>query len=139
MKKYYFSAKHIIDVRVSKKEDLNTVSTPCYDGDHFIQAESEKIGLALRNNFNCTSPFIPDNYKQGMQLCKNASIGKMAQNFIKSTGLFSTNMWKKDYFFLPPCKYFSYNYHTTNVFKGYLQLNFFCKFFLVFIFQLILG
>ena len=42
------------------------------------------------------SPFVPNTFRAGAKLCKNATVGRRVQNFIRSTGLFSTKMWKKD-------------------------------------------
>ena len=113
-----FSAKHIINVSVSKKKDLNTELTPCFDGTDYSAAEFEKLGKDLKDHFSCTSPFLPKIYRAGAKLCKNDTVGKKVQNFIKATGLFATNMWKNDYFFLPPCTYSTYSYHQTNLFSG---------------------
>ena len=115
---FWFAAKHIIDVSVSKKKDLNTDLTPCFDGSDYSNAEYEKLGIRIKEQFNCTSPFLPKIYRAGAILCKNDTVGKSVQNLIKATGLFTTNMWKKDYFFLPPCTYSTYSYHQTNLFSG---------------------
>ena len=98
--------------------DLNTELTPCFDGPNYSDAEFEKIGIDLKEQFNCTSPFVPKIYRAGAKLCRNDTVGKKVQNFIRATGLFATNMWKKDYFFLPPCTYNTYSYHQTNVWSG---------------------
>ena len=44
------------------------------------------------------SPFVicAHTFRAGAKLCKNATMGRRVQNFIRSTGLFSTKMWKKD-------------------------------------------
>ena len=114
----FFSAKHIITVGVSKKKDLNTELTPCFDGPDYSAAEFEKLGKDLKAQFSCTSPFLPRIHRAGAKLCRNDTVGKKVQNFIKATGLFATNMWKNDYFFLPPCTYNTYSYHQTNLFSG---------------------
>ena len=57
------TAEHIIDVSVSKKKDLNTAATPCYEGPNYAEAEFEKIGLDLSQQFGCTSPFVPKMFR----------------------------------------------------------------------------
>ena len=115
---FFFAAKHNIDVSVSKTKDLNTELTPCFDGPNYSEAEFEKLGIDLKEKFHCTSPFIPKIYRAGVKLCKNDTVGREVQNFIRATGMFATNMWKKDYFFLPPCTYNTYKHHQTNVWSG---------------------
>ena len=115
---FSFAAKHNIDVSVSKMKDLNTDLTPCYDGPDYSEAEFEKLGKVIKEKFHCTSPFLPKIYRAGAQLCKNSTVGEKVQNFIRATGLFATNMWKNDYYFLPPCTYNTYSYDQTNTWTG---------------------
>ena len=65
--------------------------------------------------FNCTSPFVPQVYRDGADICRNESDGRLVHGYmLTSTGRFSTNMWRQDYFFMPPCTYNTYNYIQTD-------------------------
>lgn len=124
---------------MSKTNDLNTELTPCFDGPNYSDAEFEKLGKELKEKFHCTSPFLPKIFRAGAKLCKNDTVGREVQNFIRATGMFATNMWKNDYFFLPPCTYNTYSYQQTNVWSGLVEVSVKSKKILSFMFLLLSG
>ena len=93
--------------------------------------------LTSRDQFGCTSPFVPEHLRQGLEICANATLGakvdrdddndnddnaddggKVHKYMNHRTALLATNMWTKEYFFKPPCTYFTFTITTTNTRKG---------------------
>ena len=102
------------EVDVSKSNNLNTASRPCYDGDDYTDQEYLKLQQIIKEKFQCTSPFIPKHLRLGLNLCRDKRMGRIVMNFIKSNlAVLNTNMWKSDFYFIPPCTYYEFNLRET--------------------------
>ena len=97
------------DVTVSKSQNLDTASRPCYDGDDYTDQEYLKLSEIIKEKFQCTSPFIPKHLRRGLDICKDKKMGKMVMDFLKSNlAYLNPNMWRSDYYFIPPCTFFEF-------------------------------
>ena len=80
------------DVTVSKSQNLDTASRPCYDGDDYTDQEYLRLGEIIKEKFQCTSPFVPKHLRQGLTICKDQRMGKKVWNFTQSNLAFM-NFW----------------------------------------------
>ena len=102
------------DVTVSKSQNLDTTSRPCYDGDDYTDQEYLKLGEIIKEKFQCTSPFVPKHLRQGLTICKDQRMGKKVWNFIHSNLAFMNfNMWRSDFYFIPPCTFYEFTSRET--------------------------
>ena len=113
------------DVTVSKSQNLNTASRPCYDGDDYTDQEYLKLSEIIKEKFQCTSPFIPKHLRRGLDICKDKKMGKMVMDFLKSNlAYLNPNMWRSDYYFIPPCTFFEFTLQEMWNNPGYVVQNF---------------
>ena len=71
------------------------------------------------NKFGCTSPFIPLAFRYGAEICTNSTRGRQVhKHMMTETGRFSTIMWMKDYYFMPPCSYNTFAFTKTDFGTG---------------------
>ena len=102
------------DVTVSKSQNLDTASRPCYDGDDYTDQEYLRLGEIIKEKFQCTSPFIPKHLRQGLDICKDKKMGKIVMDLIKSNlAYLNPNMWRSDYYFIPPCNFYEFTLRET--------------------------
>ena len=102
------------DVTVSKSQNLDTASRPCYDGDDYTDQEYLKLGEIIKEKFQCTSPFIPKHLRQGLTICKDQRMGKKVWNFMQSNlACMNPNMWRSDFYFIPPCTFYEFTSRET--------------------------
>ena len=110
----------------TKHIDLNTKSSPCYEGEDFTDVEDSEFGRLIYEKFGCTSPYIDQRNRHGASICENQTTGKLVQDFMKTrSGRFGTSMWKKNYFMPPPCTYNTYTFVQNDYYqndKKYLYL-----------------
>jgi len=108
---FLFDGFHRAEITTNKYINLNSKNQECYEGDNYTAEEIELLGKIIKKNFNCTTPFIPYEHRNGAEICSNVTIGKQVHDFMEATSRrFSTNMWTDDYYFLPPCTYNTYTY-----------------------------
>ena len=106
-----FPGYHSVELSTSKFMDVNNEKRPCFEGDNYIQVESDMIGKLVQEKFGCTSPYIDQKNRHGAEICRNATTGEAVHAFLEtSTGMFGTNVWRKNYFMPPPCTYNTYSY-----------------------------
>ena len=110
------------DVTVSKSKNLDTASRPCYDGDDYTDQEYLKLGEIIKEKFQCSSPFIPKHLRHGLDICKDNSKAKKVMEFTRANmATMNPNMWRSDYYFIPPCTFFEFTLRETFE-KGYSKI-----------------
>ena len=119
-----FDAYHVVEVTVEKTVDLDQKQKPCYDpaqhnnvtyGDH----NYEILAKILIEKFNCTTPFIPAQFRNGSKLCETRTmLSKVHWFMMYSSSSFATNLWSSTYYTHPPCIYQSYMAQETISGKG---------------------
>ena len=62
------------DITVSKSQNLDSASRPCYEGEDYTDQEYLKLGEMIKERFQCTSPFIPRHLRLGLHICKAGNI-----------------------------------------------------------------
>ena len=121
---YTFDGSHIVDVTIDKTIDLNQKKKPCYDvsennGKGFGENEYELLMKIIMERFNCTTPFIPAEFRKGSEICGNEKTMKLVHDLIDLS--LSSNapvIWKSNYFSIPPCVYHTYTVQEKTNVKG---------------------
>ena len=99
--------------------NLNTKHHSCYTHNNYSDMELSMLGRKFKETFNCTSPFIPPELRYGAEICRNQTEGLLVQILFRSlSGIFATNNWNENYFFMPPCNYNSYTFSTIDYNNG---------------------
>ena len=115
----------LYDITVSKSMNLDTDSRPCYDGDDYTDQEYLKLGQIIKEKFQCTSPFIPEHLRLGLSICQDNKMGRMVMEFIRSNvGHINPNMWRSDYYFIPPCTFYEFTLRETYRDSGWGEQHF---------------
>ena len=105
---------HLIDVTIDKTIDLKQDDKPCYDtsehsGESYGEHEYKLLTSRTMERFNCTTPFIPAEFRNGSNICLNQTAASLVHEFLQySSSSFVTNMWKSNYYSIPPCVYHTY-------------------------------
>ena len=82
---------HNIRVTVSKMSALSRQDRPCYNGPDYGYQEYVKLAELVREKFGCMSPFIPERFRGGTQLCRNQTkVGSGSRSLKKLEILLST-------------------------------------------------
>ena len=71
---FAISDKMRYDITVSKSQNLDSASRPCYEGEDYTDQEYLKLGEMIKERFQCTSPFIPRHLRLGLHICKEGNI-----------------------------------------------------------------
>jgi hypothetical protein len=127
----FFNGYHSIEVTVEKTIDLNKERKPCYDNnDHgnesYGEHEFNLLVKKIMEKFNCSTPFIPPEFRKGSPICQNQTTANLVHGFLKySSSAFMTNMWKSSYYSVPPCVYHKFSAETTIKMKGKTNFIFF--------------
>ena len=70
------------------------------------------------------STFIPRKYRSGIGLCRNQTTAKILNTFLRRsvalTGI-SSNLWRSDYYFMPPCTTFKYHIDIISETNGWVE------------------
>ena len=113
------AGKNVVEVTVEKTVDLDQKNRPCYDpaknnnvsfGEHDYRVLAHKI----MEKFNCTTLFIPEEFRLGAEICKNETRLYHVHQFIQySSSSHATNLWTSNYYTIPPCTYHKYTVHDT--------------------------
>ena len=109
-----FEGYHNIEVTIQKTINLNQKEKHCYNpadngGISFGMHEYQLLMKRIMKNFNCTTPFIPDKYRKDSDICLNQTTLEKVHEFLKfSSSSFVSNMWKSNYYGIPPCVYTTY-------------------------------
>ena len=74
----------------------------------------EKIVAAI----NCSIPFIPKQFREGVQICTNSDLGKKGIDIYKSSPIELTNLWSGESFVLPPCQYYHFETKSRAQVRG---------------------
>ena len=124
-----FDGTHHIEVTVEKTIDVNqNKKKPCYKpeenhGETYGKHDYMLLNKKIVGRFNCTTPFIPSEFRNGAEICLNKSAGILIHQFLKySSASFSTNMWNKNYHSIPPCIYHTYTTQETKI-EGKVSAN----------------
>ena len=103
------------DVTVSKTINLNTAERPCYDGDDYNKQEYIRLVALMREQLGCVSPFIPRQLRDGLQVCGDNKLGRRAADILRTrVGWRNPNMWKSDYYFMPPCTFYEFTMYELS-------------------------
>ena len=114
-----YEGYHVIELSVMKTIDLNQEGKPCYEpsenndvgfGEHDYKLLMNKI----MTKYNCTTPYIPAEFRKGSKICQNTTMNSKVHELIKySSSTHATNLWMADYYSDPPCVYQSYSMRET--------------------------
>ena len=114
-----FDSSHEIQVTVEKTIDVYQAKKPCYKpedhgGETYGEHDYKLLSKTIMEKFNCTTPFIPSEYRNGSEICSNKNTGRRVHQFLRSTSAsLVPNMWRDSYHSIPPCVYHTYNIHET--------------------------
>ena len=119
-----YDAYHVIELDVEKTIDLNQVGNPCYE-----PSENNNVGFGeydyrllmqkIITKFNCTTPYIPAEFRNGSKICQNETTTNKVHELMKySSSAQATNLWMSDYYSVPPCVYHQYSMQETIKEKG---------------------
>ena len=119
-----FDGRHVVEVTVVKTLNLDQKQNHCYCpaqhnsvtfGDHNYKV----LAKILMEKFNCTTPFIPAQFRINSKLCETRStLNKVHWFMMYSSSSFATNLWSSTYYTDPPCVYHSYTAQETISRKG---------------------
>ena len=119
--------KRVVEVDVEKTIDLDQKNKPCYSpadnnnvsfGAHSYTVLSQKI----LEEFNCTTLYIPEEFRKGAKICDNETALALVHQFIMySSSSLATNLWMSDYYTNPPCLSQMYTIQETIRTEGKLQ------------------
>ena len=110
-----FDGDHTVQVSVEKTIDVDQEKKPCYDpekhqGETYGDYDYKRLNNKFLEQFNCTTPFIPPQFRNGGEICLNQTIAKKIHILLRqSSASLTANMWKEDYHSIPPCVYHTYN------------------------------
>ena len=108
------------DITVSKSQNLNSDDRPCYDGADYTDQEYLKLGEIIKERFQCTAPFVPRHLRLGLAICRDEKQGKKVMDFMKSQmASMNPNMWRSDYYFIPPCTFYEFSLYEGYRFPGW--------------------
>ena len=122
-----FDGSHEIDVTVEKTIDVNQLKKPCYkpedhNGETYGEHDYKLMNKMIVERFNCTTPFILPEFRNGTEICLKKDVGLLVQQFLQSSSAsFSPNMWTNDYHFIPPCEYHTYTTQETRYEGNYFM------------------
>ena len=107
-------SRHVVNINVEKTIDIYQDKKPCYrpednKGDTYGDHEYKLLQHKIMDQFNCTTPFIPSEYRNGSKICSKAEKGERVNMFFKlySSSL-NFNMWSQDHHSIPPCVYHTF-------------------------------
>ena len=115
--KQRFDGNHEVTVTVEKTIDVTQLKKPCYkpedhNGETYNELDYKLLNKIIMQRFNCTSPFIPSEFRTGSEICLKPN--RSLHTFIESSSAsFCTIMWKKNYHSIPPCVYHTYSAQET--------------------------
>ena len=96
-------------VVVRKTINLNTVERPCYDGEDYNDQEYLRLAEMIRTEVGCTSPFVPPQLREGLEVCRDPARGKLVQDLLLTNlASMNPNMWSSDFYFVPPCVFYEF-------------------------------
>ena len=111
--------RHEVMVGVKKTIDVNQKRKPCYipedhDGESYGEHDYKLLNKIISDKFNCTTPYIPKDYRNGSKICTDETVGKKVHRLFKRAlvGL-NTNIWMEDFYSIPPCVYHTYKTEKT--------------------------
>ena len=122
----YFDGSHSLAVTEEKTIDLNQNDKPCYNveengGKNFGEHEYEILSMKILEKFNCTTLFIPVEFRKDSEICLNETTAKMVHEYIKySSSMYATSMWKSNFYSIPPCVYHTFTIEQAVHSKGNL-------------------
>ena len=103
------------ELTVSKTINLNTAERPCYDGEDYNDQEYLRLAELIRTEVGCTSPFVPPQLRQGLELCRDPARGRLVQDLLGSSlASLNPNMWSEDFYFVPPCVFYEFSLHELS-------------------------
>ena len=122
-----YEGYHVLELDVMKTVELNQEGKPCYE-----PSENDNVGFAEHNykllmkeimtTYNCTTPYIPAEFRIGSKVCQNETLNSKVHELIKySSSRHATNLWMADYYSDPPCVYQTYSMQQTIRGKGNLH------------------
>ena len=114
-----FDGHHEVLVTIDKTIDVNQPDKPCYDpadheGEPYGEHDYRQLNKIILARFNCTTPFIPQQFRAGDEICTNPSIGKNVHLMLEEmSASFNPNIFKENFHSLPPCVYHTFSVQQT--------------------------
>ena len=88
-------------------------------GKNYGEQKYEVLMAKILEKFKCTTLFIPAEIRKDSEICQNEKTAKMIHEYLKySSSAYSTNMWKSNFYTIPPCVYHTFTIERTVDGKG---------------------
>ena len=98
------------DLTVAKTINLNSVERPCYEGEDYNDQEYLRLAEMIRTEVGCTSPFVPPQLREGLEVCSDPARGRLVQDLLLTNlASLNPNMWSSDFYFVPPCVFYEFS------------------------------
>ena len=110
-----FDGKHEVTVTVDKTIDVNQNDKPRYNPDDhggkmYGDYDYTVLNKMFLERFNCTTPFIPQQFRDEGEICLNRTVGKTIHTILRQrSASFNPNMFKENYHSIPPCVYHTFS------------------------------
>ena len=113
--KIRLDGNHEVFVTVEKTIDVAQKKKPCYNskdhgGEIYGDYDFKVLNKMFLERFNCTTPFIPRQFRKEGEICLNRTVGKTIHTILRQrSASFNPNMFKENYHSIPPCVYHTFS------------------------------